>query len=84
MVLGTVSIVGCMFYGVLSVTCGPLAIYFGMKAHRLIREGKADPNSRGMATAGKICGIIGTCIGGLYIMFVIVLILTVAGAPSGF
>jgi len=85
LVLGIVSIVGCMLYGVLSVTCGPLAIYFGMKAHRLIREGKTNPNSRGMATAGKICGIIGTCIGGLYFLFMIVLVvgLTMSGGALG-
>ena len=62
LVLGIVSVVGCVAYGVLSIVCGPLAIYFAGKATKNIQRGQAVPSTRGMATGGRICGIIGTCL----------------------
>ena len=74
MVLGIVSIIGCMLYGILSVTCGPLAIWLSVKAKRAVREGRAPRSSHGMATAGLVCGIVGTTIGGLYLLFIILFV----------
>jgi uncharacterized membrane protein len=57
MVLGIASI-AVMFLGFI---LGPLAIYFSNKAIREIdASGAPLGNSRGFASAGKICGIIGT------------------------
>ena len=39
LVLGIVSIAGWLLLAVPSLVCGPLSIYFGTKAHRMIREG---------------------------------------------
>ncbi len=84
LVLGIISIPSCLLYGVPSLICGPLAIFFGMQAARLIREGRANPSSQGMATAGKICGIVGTCLGGLYFLFwIAVVVLAIGGAALG-
>ena len=74
MVLGIVSILGCAFYGILSIITGPLAIWFGVKAKRAVREGRASQSSTGMATAGFVCGIIGTTIGGAYLLFMVIFV----------
>ena len=88
MVLGIVSIVGCMFYGILSIMAGPLAIWFSVKAKRAVREDRAPRSSQGMATAGFVCGIVGTAIGGLYLLVIIlVLVFAMSGtflpSPAG-
>jgi len=59
LVLGIVSIVGCIMYGIPSLICGPLAIIFSRLARRQINQGEAGGASASMATAGMICGIIG-------------------------
>lgn len=74
MILGIVSVIGCMAYGVLSIICGPLAIWFSIKAKRAIREDRAARSSGGMATAGLVCGIVGTVIGGLYFLVMVVFV----------
>ena len=63
LVLGIISIVGCAFYGLPSVVCGPLAIYFASRAFRDIREARAPASAAGMARGGQVCGIIGTALG---------------------
>lgn len=63
MVLGIVSVIGCVSYGFLSIFCGPLAIWFSVRAQRQLRAGAAGGSTRGMATAGLITGIIGTVLG---------------------
>lgn len=84
LVLGIVSIVGCMAYGTVSIICGPLAIYFGGKAKKAIQAGYADPSSMGMATAGRVCGIIGTCLGAvgmlILLFYLVIMIIAVTGA----
>ncbi len=71
LVLGIISIIGCFAYGLVSIVCGPLAIYFGVKGQAQARDGTAAASSMGMARAGKICGIIGTCLGGLGVLFLV-------------
>lgn len=86
LVLGIVSIVMCMAYGVFSIICGPLAIYFAGRARRAIQAGRADPNSQGMATAGRVCGIVGTCLGSIgmlvLLFYLVAMILAVLGAGA--
>ncbi|QDU34494.1 hypothetical protein KS4_25640 [Poriferisphaera corsica] len=76
LILGIASIAGCMFYGIPSVICGPLAIIYAGKAKDQILRGERIPASMNMANAGKICGIIGLCIGLLgllaFIAFIII------------
>ena len=59
LVLGIVSIPGCMCYGIPSLVCGVLAIVFGSVAKREIREGRMPASAMGKARAGVICGIVG-------------------------
>lgn len=68
MVLGILSILGCMSYGLFSIVCGPLAILFALQAKGQSRRGEVSPSSEGMATAGLVCGIIGTVIGGVALL----------------
>lgn len=65
LVLGIVSILGCTAYGLPSLVCGPLAIYFAQAAKKDMREGAVNPSGRGMATAGFVCGLIGTILAGV-------------------
>jgi len=59
LVLGIASIVTCFCYGVPSLICGILALVFNNSAQRDIAAGRVSPGSAGMATAGRICGLIG-------------------------
>jgi len=61
LVLGILSIVlGCV-----GVILGPIAWLMGDADLREIREGHMDREGEGLTSAGRICGIIGTCIGAL-------------------
>lgn len=55
-----------------------------------IDRGQMDPSGRGMTQAGRICSIIGTCLGGislvvgvLYILFVVLMIGAAAAGAAG-
>jgi hypothetical protein len=57
LVLGICGIVlGCASYGVLSVVCAPLAIFFAGKARKDLEAGTVRPSSAGLATAGRVMG----------------------------
>lgn len=72
LVLGIASLVGCMFYGLPGIVCGILAIVFGKQAQAEVQANRASPASQGMATAGRITGIVGLCLSVLMILAVIV------------
>ena len=75
LVLGIASIVTCMFYGLPSLICGPLALIFSNSAAKDIKAGTVNPSSAGMAKAGKICGLIGLFLGiGIWITILLVFI----------
>jgi hypothetical protein len=71
LVLGIASLVTLLSCMLLSLVCGPLAMAFSSRARNDIRAGTANPSSAGLATAGKICGLIGLLLG---IGFVIVMV----------
>lgn len=75
MILGICSIVGCLFYAVPGFVCGILAIIFAKKAEQNIEAGQTNPSSRGMANAGRICGIIGICLSAIYTVLIIIYII---------
>jgi len=84
MVLGILSIVGCMTYGVASLLLGPLAILFSRLAVRQIKRGEVGGSSSGMATAGLVCGIIGSVIGVLCVVLLASFFtLAISSQPSG-
>ena len=69
LVLGILSIFGCVFYGLPAIVMGGLAIVFAQIAKANIRSNKVSPGSRGLATAGLVCGIVGTSLGVIYVGF---------------
>ncbi len=86
MVLGIISIVTCMGYGIVGLPCGIIAVIFAKKARLAIQAGSAPASSQGMATAGKVCGWIGIVLNSLMLAYLVViifvLILGAAGAAA--
>lgn len=64
LVLGILSILGTICYGVLGLILGILAVAMSSKPTRLYRAnpGRYSHSSYSNMKAGKICGIIGLCI----------------------
>ncbi|MCC6682131.1 MAG: DUF4190 domain-containing protein [Phycisphaeraceae bacterium] len=75
LVLGILSIVGCMVYGLPSMVCGPLAIYFSVLGKRQVRRHEAGGSSQGLAQAGFVLGLIGTIIAALCVLLILMFIL---------
>jgi Domain of unknown function (DUF4190) len=71
LVLGILSLVGVMCYGVPSLIMGPIAIYLGLHSSSRIRGSGGALGGQGFAMAGWICGSIGVLLGALYIVFFI-------------
>lgn len=76
LVMGILSIVFCFCYGVIGIVLGIIAIVLANKANKLYLE---NPNTYSESSyknmkAGKICGIVGLCLSGLYIIFIIIYI----------
>ncbi len=85
MVLGIVSIVTCMGYGIIGMPCAIIAIVLAKKARLAIQAGTAPPSSQGMATAGRVCGWIGVVLNALMLAYLVViifvLVLGIAATP---
>ena len=83
LVLGIISIVGCLFYGIIGLICGIIAIALHQKDRRLYKE---SPDyyaaSYKTANAGYICAIIGTSLSALFILVIILIVVGAASAGS--
>ncbi|MCE3282764.1 MAG: hypothetical protein K0Q66_1501 [Chitinophagaceae bacterium] len=79
LVLGIVSIVGCFCYGIVGLACGIIALVLGNKAIALYNADPAPwtPSSYSNVKAGRICAIIGLSISALYLVFVVIVLVTV-------
>lgn len=73
LVLGIISIPTCFCAGIVGLACGIIAVILGSKAIKLYKTnpGVYNPSSYNNASAGKICGIIGTVLSSLYLIYVI-------------
>lgn len=64
-----------LVFGILSLVCcglfGPVALIMGNNALNTLRMSGGDPSQSGLVTAGRICGIIGTVLFGLQILWII-------------
>ena len=76
LVLGILSVVVC---GIL----GPIAWKLGNDELAAIGAGRRPSENLGMAQAGRICGIVGTCLLGLGILFVLFWLVLVALGIAG-
>ncbi|HKZ21511.1 MAG TPA: hypothetical protein VJQ57_15570 [Acidimicrobiia bacterium] len=76
LVLGILSLVVC---GIL----GPIAWKLGNDELAAISAGRRPGENLGMAQAGRICGIVGTCLLGLGLLFLIFWLVLVALGIAG-
>lgn len=82
MVLGIVSVVGCMSYGLLSIVTGPPALVCWWLAKRQINALNVGGSSKGFALAGLITGLVGTAIGVVMLFFVVTMILSISNSSG--
>ena len=74
LVLGIISIALCWCYGIVALTCGIIALVLANKGMALYKE---NPSAYTLSSfnnmkGGRICAIIGLCLGSLYLIFVII------------
>jgi hypothetical protein len=74
-VLGIIGVVACYL-------CAPFAYYYGKRAEEAVDASGGTLAGRGMATAGKILGIIGCVLLGLAIIYIIVVIIIAIGSSG--
>lgn len=84
LVLGIISIALCWCYGIVSLTCGIIALVLANKGMALY---KANPSAYTLSSfnnmkGGRICAIIGVSLGSLYLIFVIVYLVILGTAFS--
>lgn len=73
-ILGIVSIPGCMCYGILGLICGSLAVIFAYIADKQIATGAFADGSKTITLIGKVCGFVGVTLSVLLLGFYIVII----------
>jgi hypothetical protein len=92
LILGIISIVTavvgiCIFpivFGPVCIGLGLTAWILGQGDRRKMRDRVMDPSGMGLTTAGWICGMIGTGLGGLLLVCGIVgLLFLLGGGPAG-
>lgn len=70
LVLGILSILTCICYGIIGLPLGIIAFVLGKKALREFNENPENYSGSGNATAGKITGIIGIILNLIYLSFI--------------
>ena len=70
LVLGIISIVLCFCYGIFSIVIGIVALVLSSKGLAVYRESPESYSESSLKNlnAGKICAIIGLCLGGLVVL----------------
>lgn len=84
LVLGIISIVGCICYGVPGLICGIIALVMAGKAKKLLSDNPTmylESSVKNM-NAGRICAIIGTILSALYFLFFVVYLVIVGSVVS--
>lgn len=80
LVLGICSIVGCFLFGLPGLVCGIIALVLSKKDRALYFSNPVKyGESFKISNAGRVCGIIGTCLSGLYFVYYLVLLTVLAG-----
>lgn len=72
--MGIISIAVCWCYGIFGIALGIISLILGNKAIKLYKENPSQysESSYKNVNAGRICGIIGLCLSGLYIVFLVI------------
>ena len=71
LVLGILSLVTCICYGVIGLPLGIIACILGNKAIKEFNENPENYESVGNASAGKIMGIIGIILNTVFILTIV-------------
>ena len=74
LVLGIISIVGCFCYGIVGLGCGIIALILSAKDKRLYKENPEKWSNYANLNAGRVCAIIGTILSGLYLLYLIIVL----------
>ena len=79
LVLGIISIVGCICYGIVGFICGIIALVLSNRdlASYRAMPSRFTPGSYANLKAGRVCAIIGLSLSAVYIFFVLFIIATV-------
>jgi hypothetical protein len=80
LVLGILAL--CM--GALGLILGPIAWSMGSKELTNIDAGLTDPTGRGQVNAGKICGMIATILGVVFLLFFCLFFMGAVASTGGF
>lgn len=72
-------ILGILSLCVLQIPLGPIAWIMGNNALQMMGQSGGDPNERQLVTIGRICGIIGTVIGVLGLLLMLLWFMFVGG-----
>jgi hypothetical protein len=83
LVLGVLSPIGALFYGLPGVVLGALAIFFGLRSRRRIKKAGGALAGGGMALAGWIVGAVGLVTGLLWFAFLFALFMAMISGGSG-
>ncbi len=75
LVLGIISILGGLCYGVLGLICGTIALILANNDRKLYNSAPElySSASYGTSNSGRICAIVGLCLGLLWVVFFIVI-----------
>ena len=83
LVLGIISIVGCIFAGIPGLVCGIIALVMYKKVKATYESDRPTyENSFKNAKAGFVCAIIGTILSALYFLYFIFAFIFVASVAS--
>lgn len=79
LVLGILSLVFCVFYGVLAVILGGIGYYLAQQDKKLLSMNPAAYSSQSVSTlnAGRICSLIGLILGSIFVTFILVIFLVI-------
>ncbi len=85
LVLGILSIVFCFCYGFIGLVLGIIALVLAGKANAIYKSNPTNftVSSFNNLKAGKICGIIGTILSALMLVYVIVVFFIIGAAMTG-
>lgn len=71
LVLGILSVLTCICYGVIGLPLGIVAFVLGNKAVKVFNENPEEYKSSGNANAGKILGIVGIILNLLFLLTIV-------------
>lgn len=73
LVLGIISLVGALCYGIVGVICGIIGLVLANKDRKLYQADPESYSSTSYSTlnAGRVCSIIGLILGGIVLLIII-------------